>query len=255
MHDARMRRLSAGWMIAVLGALALAVAAAWMARTLYMDGRLLRAPPEDIAARADLVRYAQGVAAPVYRSHCAGCHGADLRGDSSRGVPNLTDHEWLYGDGSIAQIQQTITHGIRSGDPKGRSLAVMPAFAHPDPAGREKVNPLTPAEVGDLVEFLFSIEGRPADAAAAVRGARLYSDKGVCYDCHTRDAQGDQDIGAPNLTDAVWLYGDGSRRSVFNSIAQGRAGACPGWSRRLRPAVLRALAVFVYASSHPHAPG
>jgi cytochrome c oxidase cbb3-type subunit 3 len=171
-----------------------------------------------------------------------------------RGAPDLTDKDWLYGEGSVSQIQQTITYGVRSGDPKGRSLASMPAFAHPDPAGREKVNPLAPGEIDDLVAFLFSIENRPADAAAAARGALLYSGKGVCYDCHSRDAQGDQAIGAPNLSDNIWLYGDGSDRSVFRSVAQGRAGICPAWGQRFGPATLRALAVFVYAKSHPLAP-
>ncbi|MDB5461547.1 MAG: c-type cytochrome [Caulobacteraceae bacterium] len=238
------------WTVAIVTLLALAGGSA-MARRVYLDAALLRAPPDAIPGRRDLIRYAQGVAEPVYRSHCASCHGADLRGDPVRGAPNLADSDWLYGGGSISQIQQTITYGIRSGNPKGRSLASMPAFAHPGSEGREKVNPLTPGEIDDLVEFLFSVENRPADSAAAARGALLYSDKGVCYDCHSRDAQGDQAIGAPNLGDSVWLYGDGSRRAVFNSIAQGRAGACPAWGQRFGPALLRAVAVFIYAKSHP----
>jgi cytochrome c oxidase cbb3-type subunit 3 len=217
----------------------------------YMNASLLRAAPDAIAGRRDLVRYADSMARPVYQSHCAGCHGADLRGDPARGIPNLVDKDWLYGSGSIAQIQQTITYGIRSGNPKGRSLAVMPAFAHPDPSGREKVNALTPGEIDDLIQFIFSIEGRPSEAAAASRGALLYSDKGVCYDCHSRDAQGDQEIGAPNLSDKIWLYGEGSPQSIFRSIAQGRAGACPAWGQTLSPSMLRALAVYVHDQSSP----
>src|SRR4029078_10360123 len=133
------------------------------------------------------------------------------------------------------EIQQTITYGVRSGSPKSRSLAVMPAFAHPDPNGREKVNALNPAEIGDLVGFLFSIEGRRADAAAAARGAQLYADKGVCYECHSRGAEGDQTVGAPKLNDGVWLYGEGARAAVFRSIAEGREGACPAFGERLGP--------------------
>ena len=211
-----------------------------------MEARLLRAEPEAIAARPDLERYALAKGGPDYRRYCATCHGADLKGDRSRGVPNLVDRDWLYGSGGVAEIQQTITYGIRSGSPKSRSLAVMPAFAHPDPAGREKVNALSPAEIGDLVDFLFSIEGRPADSSAAARGAALYSDKGICYDCHSRDVQGDQAIGAPNLADNIWLYGNGSREALFRSISQGRAGVCPAFEHRLSPAALRAIAVFVH---------
>ena len=227
---------------AVLALLAGGAAWAWRAR---MDDRLLRSEPDAIAGQADLVRYAVAIGEPLYRQDCSGCHGADLRGDTSRGAPNLIDRDWLYGAGGVAEIQQTITYGVRSGSPKSRSLAVMPAFAHPDPGGREKVNALTPAEIGDLVDFLFSIEGRSADAAAAARGARLYADKGVCYDCHSRDAEGDQTVGAPNLTDRIWLYGDGSRAAVFRSIAEGREGACPAFGDRLGPVRTRALAVFV----------
>jgi cytochrome c oxidase cbb3-type subunit 3 len=210
-----------------------------------MDRQLLRAGPEAILSQPTLARYAVARGEPAYRRYCANCHGAELKGDAQRGIPNLVDGDWLYGSGSVTEIQQTITYGIRSGNPKSRSLAVMPAFAHPDPNGREKVSPLSPAEIDDLVTFLFSIEGRPADPAAATRGALLYSDKGVCYDCHSRDAQGDQAIGAPNLADRIWLYGDGSRAAVFRSIAGGRQGACPAFGRQLTPALLRAVAVFV----------
>lgn len=218
-----------------------------------MDDRLLRIEPDAVAAEPDLVRYAVARGEPLYRRYCAGCHGQDLRGDRWRGAPNLVDGDWLYGSGGVAAIQQTITYGVRSGSPKSRSLAVMPAFAHPDPNGREKVNALSPAEIGDLVDFLYSLEGLPADAVAAARGAQLYADRGVCYDCHSRDAQGDQAIGAPNLADRVWLYGDGSRSAVFRSIAEGREGACPAFGERLGPVGVRVLAVFVHTRASRNA--
>ena len=123
------------WTIAALVVLALLGGAVEIRRA-YLADALLRAAPWEIPGRPDLVRYARAVGAPLYRKDCAGCHGAGLRGDPVRGAPNLVDQDWLYGAGSIAQIQQTITYGIRSGNPKGRSLAAMPAFAHPDNAGR-----------------------------------------------------------------------------------------------------------------------
>jgi cytochrome c oxidase cbb3-type subunit 3 len=230
---------------------AVAVGAASFFWRAHMDRRLLRAEPDALSGEADLVRYAIARGEPAYRRHCASCHGADLKGDRVSGAPDLIDRDWLYGSGGVAEIQQTITYGIRSGSPKSRSLAVMPAFARPEAGGREKVNALSPSEIGDLIDFLFSIEGRPADQAAAARGALLYAEKGVCYDCHSRDVQGDQAIGAPNLADAIWLYGDGSRAALFRSIAQGRAGACPAFEHRLPPALLRAVAVFVhYRAQH-----
>ena len=191
-----------------------------------------------------LAQFADDLARPAWTENCAGCHGADLKGDPRRGIPNLTDGDWLYGSGKIAQIEYTITYGIRSGNPKGRSLAFMPSFAHPND-DKEKLAPLGPAEIKDVIAYLFSLEGRKADPAAAERGAALYADKGACYDCHAPDARGDHDIGAPDLADNIWLYGDGSEASLFNSIANGHAGTCPAWSGRLTPAVIRALAVFI----------
>jgi len=234
---------------AVIALVAGGAALFWRAR---MDDRLVRSDADVISGQPDLVRYATAQGKPLYRRYCSGCHGADLRGDPSRGAANLVDREWLYGSGGVAEIEQTITYGIRSGSPKSRSLAVMPAFGHPSAIGREQVNALSPNEIGDLVEFLFSIEGRPSDPTAATRGAQLYSDKGVCYDCHSRDARGDQAIGAPDLSDRARLYGDGSRSAVFRSIAEGREGVCPAFGMRLGPVRVRALAVFVHARAQGH---
>jgi len=205
---------------------------------------LLSAESESIPSTPRLAHFADGLARPAWVEHCAACHGANLRGDPKRGVPDLTDRDWLYGSGKISQIEYTITYGIRSGNPKARNLAFMPSFAHPND-DKEKLSPLSPAEIKDVTAYIFSLEGRKADPAAAERGAGLYADKGACYDCHTPDARGDHDIGAPDLTDDVWLYGDGSEASVFQSIQVGRAGICPAWIGRLTPAVIRALAVFI----------
>jgi cytochrome c oxidase cbb3-type subunit 3 len=78
----------------------------------------------------------------------------------------------------------------------------------------------------------------------------VYSDKGGCYDCHARDARGDGAIGAPNLTDSIWLYGDGGARWIYDSIAYGRAGVMPAWADRLSPAQVRAVSLYVYSLSH-----
>jgi cytochrome c oxidase cbb3-type subunit 3 len=87
----------------------------------------------------------------------------------------------------------------------------------------------------------------------AARGDRIFHGAGGCYDCHGQDALGDGAIGAANLRDRVWLYGDGSRRSVFDSIAHGRAGACPAQIGQLKAADIRALALYVHAQGRPFA--
>jgi cytochrome c oxidase cbb3-type subunit 3 len=216
-----------------------------------MAAALLRADPDMILQNGALAAFAEAMAKPVYDRDCAGCHGAALAGDRARGVPDLADSDWLYGSGTIAEIERTILYGIRSGNPKGWNLAAMPAYATPEPYAKEKIGPLMPPEIRDLVEFLRRLEKQPANAEAAARGAGIFAGKGGCYDCHGNDGSGDSAIGAPDLTDDIWLYGDGSRDSVFYSIAYGHQGACPAWIDRIEPAAIRALAVYIHAVSHP----
>ena len=232
------------WLFGVAAVMAVAAVMVYLAYVQIMKYELLSADADSIAGNPRLARFADNLARPAWSRNCAGCHGANLEGDSARGVPNLTDDDWIYGSGEVSQIEYTITYGIRSGNPKSRNLAFMPSFAHPND-DKEKLAALSPAEIKDVIAYIFSLEGRKADPTAVTRGASIYADKGACYDCHTPDGRGDHDVGAPNLADNIWLYGDGSEASVFKSIENGHAGVCPAWKGRLTPAVIRALAVFV----------
>jgi len=217
----------------------------WYAYSQTMKYRLMATEADLVPADVGLVHFAQGLAEPAYQKNCASCHGRTLQGNSRLGAPDLTDSDWLYGFGKVSQIEYTINYGIRSGNPKARNLAFMPSFAHPND-DKEKLAALTPGEIKNVIQYVFSLQERSTDTAAVQRGAAIYSDKGACYDCHARDGRGDHEVGAPNLADTVWLNGDGSPRSVFQSIAAGRAGVCPAWKDRLEPAVIRALAVFIH---------
>jgi cytochrome c oxidase cbb3-type subunit 3 len=219
-----------------------------------MRARLMRADPDAIVQDSGLRGFAIAHAQPVYDQHCASCHGNQMQGDPSRGVPGLTGKKWLYGEGRVAQIEHTILHGIRSGDPKGWNLADMPAFAWPNPYKRYRIEPLEPGDIRDVIEFLLVTAGKPGDTAAGARGAKIYAAKGQCFDCHSPDAQGDAAIGAPNLIDGLWLYGSGSREDLYDTIARGRGGICPAWSQELNPVTIRALAVLVHAASHKEVP-
>jgi len=247
----RRRVLSARAMLA-LAATGLILCAAVGAAVFnaHMRDLLVRTPGDEVPNHPALVHLAETLAAPAYAAKCAACHGADMHGDPSRGAPNLVDQDWLYGSGLVSEIEQTITYGIRSGNPKTRNLAVMPSFLHQQSA-RYKINTLSPPEMSDLVEFLFEVENRPFDPAAAKRGADLYANKGACYDCHTADARGDQAIGAPNLADNIWLYGHGSRADILRAMIYGHAGTCPSWIGRLSPVVIRALAVSIHDRATP----
>src|SRR5581483_7870139 len=105
------------------------------------------------------------------------------------------------------------------------------------------------ADINDVVEYLVTLAGKPGDLAAATRGAAVFANRGQCFDCHEGDGRGDAAIGAPNLTDAVWLYGSGTRDDLYAEISRGLAGFCPAWVRVLDPVTIRALAVLVHASS------
>jgi cytochrome c oxidase cbb3-type subunit 3 len=238
-------RIAAAIAAAVLLALGIAV---YLVQANAARARFLMAPPDSIAGDPGLIDYAMPRGKSAYAKHCVSCHGAQLQGDRVKGAPNLADAEWLYGTGRIGEIERVVLYGIRSGYSKGWDLASMPAFGKPVPYKRYKLPALTPGELDDVTAFVLALRGQPVDTDAAGRGSKLFhnGERGVCWDCHGEDAKGDTAIGAPDLTDAVWLYGDGSRQAVYNSIAYGRAGSCPAWISRLPAETIRALAVYIH---------
>lgn len=237
------------WAFGITLVLAVAIVS-WMQKR-GAETQLLRTEADQVVNHADTLRLALAMAPSLYRQNCAACHGDTLHGNRGRGIPDLTDSDWLYGTGRVSQIERIILFGIRSGNSKGWNLADMPAYARAQPYSRYAISPLTPQNIRDLVEYLLAPHGRGTDTAAATRGAAIFAGAGACYDCHSADARGDSAIGAPNLVDTIWLYGDGSPPSVFESIAYGHHGSCPAWVERLRPVEARALAVYVYLASHP----
>lgn len=237
-----------GLIVSIVAAAALAAAIA--ARAHATRDRLMRADPRAILGDPALSRAALAIGRDGFAAHCATCHGSGA-GVPLRGVPDLTDQDFLYGTGQVDDIEEIILHGIRSGDPRGRKLASMPAYATARPYVAEPIPPLSPDGVRDVTEFLIQRHGAPVDPAAADRGARIYAGSGGCWDCHGRDAGGDDAIGAPNLIDDIWLYGGGSRAAIARSIANGRAGISPAFARKLSPSDARAIAVYVASLSHP----
>jgi len=224
---------------AIIGAaaaavLALGAGAAAVVHQHQLSVRLLVTDPDQLESDPELVRYAEGLASPAYRAHCASCHGKDMQGDRSRGAPNLADAVWLYDQGAVGDVERTILYGVRSGHSKSRNITDMP------PLGRNLQ--LSRAEVSDVTSYVLAFTRPQADAAAVQRGSLIFQGKGVCYDCHSGDAAGNPDYGAPNLADEDWLYG-GSREAVYSSVLNGRHGLCPAWIDRLKPGVIRALAL------------
>jgi len=233
--------------IALLASLSLAAWGFRSAREQGLRERLLVSAPEALLEDPALGPYALRQGSIAYRQHCASCHGAAGAGDSRRGVPALASGHWLYGTGRVAELEHTILYGIRSGHPKSWNLASMPAFATARPYRAYAIQPLTPAEIDAVTAYLLSLRGLAVDPAAASRGAAVFHGTGGCYDCHGEDAKGDPAIGAPDLTGARWLSGDGSAASLRATISEGLAGRCPAWIDRLAPATIRALAVYVHS--------
>jgi cytochrome c oxidase cbb3-type subunit III len=231
---------------------AVCLVAAVLMQTSQRESRLLRSDPNLTPGDAALMEFARARGGALFTAYCSACHGTFGQGDKDRGIPDLSDGDWLYGAGSVSDIEQIIKFGIRSYHPKAWNVAIMPAYATERPSSRDgKIPSLSPGDIRDLVEFLKREQRLAADGPAAARGADLFRGAGGCYDCHAMDGKGDAAIGAPNLTDAITLYGDGSREALSMSIANGRHGICPAWVKRIKPAGIRELALFVYALSHP----
>lgn len=187
---------------------------------------------ESIEADPDLLQYAITAGQSLFGDNCATCHGAG--GQGNVGYPILVDDEWLWG-GTLADIRTTIHYGIRSSHPNTRFNQML-AFGQ---------GGLLPADqISDLVEHVMTISGRDADAAAASRGAVVFEQQ--CASCHGADGTGNKALGAPNLTDAIWLYG-GERLDIQQSLYLGRAGVMPAWTGRLSEEQITALAVYVHS--------
>jgi cytochrome c oxidase cbb3-type subunit 3 len=231
--------------VVLLAALVAAFLGFRIARARDARDALMRADPEVILNTPGLARTALTLGRDGFVEHCASCHGTGGP-DPARGVPDLTDGDFLYGSGQVAEIEQIVLHGIRSGDPRGWQLAAMPAYAHAKPYAAEPIPPMTPAQIRDVIQFLQLKHGSATDAASAARGAKLYAGSGGCYDCHGNDAGGDEAIGAPNLLDDVGLYG-GSPAALERTLREGRAGMSPAFARALSPVQARAIAVYVAA--------
>jgi cytochrome c oxidase cbb3-type subunit 3 len=206
---------------------------------------LLRADPNRVLSQPALARTALELGRPAYARLCAGCHGERGTGSRLKAAPDLTDGEHLYGSGTAEEIEQIVLYGIRSGASRGKHFASMPAYASARPYAGEALTPLAPAEITDVTQFVLALSGRATDRTAADRGKEIFEHKGGCYDCHQGDGQGDPAIGAPNLADSVWLYGDGSAQSIAESISYGRAGICPAFFRRITALEARAISVYV----------
>ena len=194
---------------------------------------LAQLPIDQLPGNPQLLRAAERGGRSAFKVHCVQCHGAGAAG--SQGYPNLNDDDWLWG-GDLATIQTTLINGIRHPGNDDTRVSQMPAF------GRDEI--LQRAEIRDVVAHVRVISGQDEASAAAARGAALFEVN--CAVCHGAAGTGNRELGAPNLTDAIWLYG-GDRASLTATIVNARAGAMPAWGNRLDPVTIKMLAAYVHS--------
>lgn len=230
--------------LAMLAATLLILAMLHAAHGRSLRNAVMQADPETVLGSAKLAPATLTRGRAVFVDRCANCHAVDGRGMSAKSVPDLTDATYLYGTGLVAEIEQIVLHGIRSGDPKGWNLASMPAYGRARPYAPEPIQPLRRQDIDDLTRYLMSFQGDWTDRAAIERGKALYAGRGVCWDCHAQDGSGDTAVGAPNLVDSEWIYGGGAD-AIAQSISNGRAGFSPAFAKSLTAYDVRAVSLYV----------
>jgi len=179
----------------------------------------------DLAADKDALKVGQR----LFLQNCSQCHGSDAGGTT--GFPNLTDKDWLYG-GSPEAIKSTILHGRKANGMMAWETAL---------GGDQGVK--------EVAAYVISLSGREVDPELAEAGKPMFA---MCAACHGPDGQGSLamgiPLGAPNLTDNVWLYG-GSKRAIEASIKNGRSGVMPAWANILGEEKVHVISAYVYSLS------
>lgn len=185
---------------------------------------------DQIVADPKLAEFARAYGRSAFGVNCAPCHGSN--GQGSKGYPNLTADRWLWG-GRLDQISTTITHGARYGDPDGHE-GNMPAF------GKDGI--LTKDQIEQVASYVFSLSHKTDEDVSA--GQKVFAEN--CTPCHGDNAKGNPDVGAPNLTTRIWLYG-GDKATIVETLTGGRGGHMPAWGAKLSPATIKSLTVYVHS--------
>lgn len=194
---------------------------------------LAQTPIDQLPKNSELMRQAVAGGRAAFLVNCVQCHGAGAAG--SFGYPNLNDDEWLWG-GNLQEIERTIVHGIRQPGNAQTRTSLMPSF------GRDGI--LKPDQVADVASYVRTLSGKGRPSAASQRGAALFANN--CVACHGPAGKGDRRFGAPNLSDAIWLYG-GSLEAIESSVTTAHAGVMPAWGHKLDEATIRMLAAYVHS--------
>ncbi|PVB62883.1 cytochrome-c oxidase, cbb3-type subunit III [Labrenzia sp. 011] len=201
-------------------------------RSVFAD-KIIAASLEDISRDQELLQFALANGQAAFGDNCAPCHGSG--GTGAEGYPNLQDDTWLWG-GTLDDIHTTLLYGIRSENDEAR-IGEMPAF------GRDEL--LSRDEVTQVANFVASRAGlETEDGVDLAAGQTLYVDN--CAACHGDNLEGIQEMGAPSLMSANYLYGK-SLDDIKAQVHSPRNGVMPAWVDRLDPATIKSLTVYVHS--------
>lgn len=196
-----------------------------------INAKLEAADLTAVPGNEELAGYSASAGAAVFKTWCAQCHGSGAAG--AVGYPNLLDNDWLWG-GDVENIYLTVKHGIRNTEDDDARYSEMPAFGQ---------DYLEDEQIDAVVNYVMSLSGDPMDASLVAAGSEVFADE--CSSCHMEDGTGDREQGAPNLTDAIWLYG-GDYDSIRETVSNSRYGVMPNWGSRLSEAQVRAVTIYVH---------
>lgn len=180
----------------------------------------------EIQSDPELYAFATMGGKVMFKENCAACHGTGAQG--MRGYPNLNDDDWLWG-GKLETIYTTIKYGIRSTHDDTK-ISQMPAF------GKDGI--LTKEEIAQVAEYVTNFKKDNP------QGEMIYTQN--CSACHGEDGKGNREVGAPNLTDAIWFYGK-DKNTIIQQINNPRHGVMPSWEARLPDETIKQLAIYVYS--------
>ena len=184
---------------------------------------------QEIQNDPDLYAFAVAGGKTMFKENCAACHGTGAQG--GHGYPNLNDDDWLWG-GSLNDIYTTIKYGIRSTHEKTHN-SIMPAF------GRDGI--LKPEQISKVADHVLSLS---TGKGSTDEGKAIFAQN--CASCHGAQGKGGRAVGAPNLADAIWLYG-GDKASIVQQVSNPRMGVMPTWADRLSDDTIKQHTIYVYS--------
>jgi cytochrome c oxidase cbb3-type subunit 3 len=211
--------------------LAKEVETAQAAQAVYAD-KLAITDITEVSADPELQQFATAGGASAFKVYCVQCHGSGAAGGA--GYPNLNDDAWIWG-GTIEDIYISLLHGIRHAPNDETRISDMPAYGRDELLDRE--------QIADVAWYVRKLSNQEHDEAAAGRGETVYAEN--CGFCHGDAGEGMAEVGAPRLSDAIWLYG-GEYEQIVSQINNPRMGVMPAWGERLGETAVKQLAVYVH---------